>query len=79
MPKMNGYELYQKIKKMDDKVKVCFLRAFGEQYTEEFKTRFTPPPSPPSPPSSSSDDISFIRKPVMLDKLVKTVNEIIAK
>jgi two-component system, OmpR family, response regulator ChvI len=76
MPNMNGYELYQKIKKMDDKVKVCFLTAFGEQYTEEFKTRFTPSTSPPS---SSSDDISFIRKPVMLDKLVKTVNEIIAK
>jgi two-component system, OmpR family, response regulator ChvI len=42
MPNMNGYELYQKIKKMDDKVKVCFLTAFGEQYTEEFKTRFAP-------------------------------------
>ena len=24
MPKMNGYELYEKIKKIDDKVKVCF-------------------------------------------------------
>jgi DNA-binding response OmpR family regulator len=24
MPKMNGFELYTKIKKIDDKVKVCF-------------------------------------------------------
>ncbi|MFL6360292.1 MAG: hypothetical protein ACJ72R_01960 [Nitrososphaeraceae archaeon] len=22
---MNGYELYEKVKKLDDKVKVCFL------------------------------------------------------
>jgi CheY-like chemotaxis protein len=41
MPKMNGYELYEKVKKLDDKVKVCFLTAYGEHYTEEFKTRFT--------------------------------------
>jgi CheY-like chemotaxis protein len=27
MPKMNGYELYDKIKMIDDKVKVCFISA----------------------------------------------------
>ena len=27
MPKMNGYELYDKIKNIDDKVKVCFISA----------------------------------------------------
>ena len=27
MPKMNGYELYARIKENDDKVKVCFLTA----------------------------------------------------
>lgn len=31
MPNMNGYELYKQIKKIDDKVKVCFLTA-GEMY-----------------------------------------------
>ncbi len=31
MPKMNGFELYREIKKIDDKVKVCFLTA-GEMY-----------------------------------------------
>ena len=25
MPNMNGFELYKQIKKIDDKVKVCFL------------------------------------------------------
>jgi CheY-like chemotaxis protein len=66
MPKMNGYELYEKMKKIDDRAKVCFLTAFGEQYTEDFKTRFTP-----FRPSSSSSSVSFIRKPVQIDELVK--------
>ena len=66
---MNGYELYEKIKKIDDKVKVCFLTAYSEHYTEEFKSRFT---------SSSLPNIYFMRKPIMLDDLVKEVNKIIA-
>ena len=69
MPIMNGYELYEKVKKLDDKVKVCFLTAYGEHYTEEFKARFTY--------TSSFSNIYFIRKPIMLDDLVKKVNEII--
>jgi two-component system, OmpR family, response regulator ChvI len=28
MPKMNGFELYDKIKKLDSRVKVCFISAF---------------------------------------------------
>ncbi|PWU82193.1 MAG: hypothetical protein DLM72_03270 [Candidatus Nitrosopolaris wilkensis] len=28
MPKMNGFELYRKIRMMDEKVGVCFLTAF---------------------------------------------------
>jgi len=71
MPIMNGYELYEKVKKIDDKVKVCFLTAYGEHYTEEFKTRFTS--------SSLADNVSFIRKPIMLDDLVEKVNEIITR
>ena len=70
MPIMNGYELYDKVKKIDDKVKVCFLTAYSEHYTEEFKTRFT---------SSSLSNISFMRKPIMLDDLVKNVNQIITQ
>jgi DNA-binding response OmpR family regulator len=40
MPMMNGFELYDKIKKLDSKVKVCFTSGFninsaelGEQFT----------------------------------------------
>ena len=37
MPEMNGFELFEEIRKIDNKVKTCFLTAFGEGYTEEFK------------------------------------------
>ena len=67
MPDMNGFELYEEIKKIDNTVRVCFLTAFGEGYTEEFGRRFT----------SSSSNISFIRKPIRVDDLVKKVNEVI--
>jgi DNA-binding response OmpR family regulator len=65
MPDMNGFDLYEEVKKIDNKVKVCFLTAFGEGYTEEFGRRFP----------SSSPDINFIRKPIRVNDLVKKVNE----
>jgi CheY-like chemotaxis protein len=67
MPDMNGFELYEEVKKIDNKVKVCFLTAFGEGYTEEFGRRFP----------SSTPDINFIRKPIRVNDLVKKVNEMI--
>ena len=67
MPDMNGFDLYEEVKKIDNKVKVCFLTAFGEGYTEEFERRF----------SSSSPDVNFIRKPIRVNDLAKNVNEMI--
>ena len=53
MPQMNGFELYDKIKEIDDKVDVCFITAF-EEYYDEIKKRFP-----------HSDKIEwFIRKPI---------------
>src|SRR5919202_2938243 len=38
MPKMNGFELYTKIKKIDDKALVCFFTALAElQEYESFR------------------------------------------
>jgi DNA-binding response OmpR family regulator len=34
MPKMNGLELYDQLKKMDPNIKVCFLTASTEMYRE---------------------------------------------
>jgi two-component system, OmpR family, response regulator ChvI len=67
MPKMDGYELYEKLKKIDDKVKVCFLTA-SERYKEEHRPSFL-----------SSSSTSFIIKPVTVDDLVKKVNEMIKR
>ena len=38
MPKMNGFELYKEIRKIDDNVKVCFLTAFEIYYNEYRRT-----------------------------------------
>jgi DNA-binding response OmpR family regulator len=38
MPKMNGFELYQKIRILNDKVKICFLTASGINH-EEFRKK----------------------------------------
>src|SRR5215211_8616816 len=37
MPKMDGFELYTKIREQDPKAKICFLTA-SEMFTEEVKT-----------------------------------------
>ena len=34
MPKMSGFELYQKIRMLDDKIKICFLTASGINHEE---------------------------------------------
>ena len=62
MPKMSGFDLYREIKKIDNKVKVCFLTAFGEGYYEDFKKQL--------PDSAEAD---FIRKPIAIHDLVKRV------
>jgi two-component system, OmpR family, response regulator ChvI len=74
MPKMNGFELYERMKNIDNKIKICFLTAFGEGYHEEFKRRFF---QREKADSSSAVNVHFLRKPVTIEELVKKVNEII--
>ena len=38
MPKMNGYDLYKEIRKLDNKVKICFLTA-SELYNESLRSQ----------------------------------------
>jgi len=63
MPKMDGFELCQEIKKIDNKVKVCFMTAFDELYFQQFKKRFP-----------MMDTGCFIRKPISIDDLAAEVN-----
>ena len=39
MPRMSGFELYDKIKEIDDDLNVCFITAY-EEYYDEIKKRF---------------------------------------
>ena len=60
---MNGFVLYKQLRKMDEKVKVCFITAF-EIYYDEFKKVF---------PKLRVH--CFVRKPVRLEELAKTIRE----
>jgi DNA-binding NtrC family response regulator len=65
MPEMDGFSLYEEIRKMDNKVKVCFITAFEINY-QALRDVF--------PAATTTDDIGcFIRKPVDMDDLVKHV------
>jgi two-component system catabolic regulation response regulator CreB/two-component system response regulator ChvI len=61
MPRMNGFELYREIEKVDHQVKVCFITAF-EVYYEALKEIF---------PDLEAG--CFIRKPVEITELVKRI------
>lgn len=62
MPQMSGFELYNKIKEIDDKVRVCFITAF-EEYYDEFKKLF--------PHLKEAE--CYIRKPVGMEDLIRIV------
>lgn len=66
MPNMDGFELFKKIKELDDKVKVCFLTA-SEMYYELFRSK----------EYSSIDSDLFIHKPIGNKDLVQKVNKLI--
>ena len=66
MPKMDGFQLYDEIKKKDHKAKVCFLTA-SELYYEEFRKR----------EYNAIYKNLFIRKPIENEELLKEVNRII--
>jgi len=65
MPEMDGFELYEEIRKIDNKVKVCFITAYEVNY-QALRAVF--------PASTTTDDIGcFIRKPITLDDLIKHI------
>jgi DNA-binding response OmpR family regulator len=65
MPKIDGFELYDELKKKDNNVKVCFLTA-SELYYEEFRKK----------EYHALDKNLFIRKPIDNEDLLKEVNRI---
>jgi DNA-binding response OmpR family regulator len=68
MPQMDGFELYNEIKKKDNNAKVCFLTA-SELYYEEFRNK----------EYRALDRNLFIRKPIDNEDLVKEITKMIKK
>ena len=67
MPNMNGFELYREIKKIDNKVKICFLTA-GEMDYDKFGKEIFP----------VLEKNCFIQKPIQNETLIKRLNRIIS-
>jgi two-component system catabolic regulation response regulator CreB/two-component system response regulator ChvI len=63
MRDMNGFELYEELKKIDDKPKVCFITAY-ELYYEALKKDFP-----------KLDVGCFIKKPISIEGLAKKITE----
>ena len=68
MPKMNGFELYQKMKEIDNNVKICFFTA-SELFYEEYRKIDGHP---------RVDKEYFIQKPFKTKELVRQLNEILS-
>jgi CheY-like chemotaxis protein len=72
MPGMNGFQLYREIKKIDSKVKVCFLTA-SEMYYENYRKN--------EAAAEAAEDIAaidkdlFLQKPVSNQDLLQQVNK----
>lgn len=62
MPQMTGFELYERMSEIDPQVKVCFITAF-EEYYSEFKTKF---------PNLNVLEC-YIKKPIGMNNLIDTV------
>jgi DNA-binding response OmpR family regulator len=63
MPNMNGFELYDKLRQIDEKAKICFITAY-EIYYDEFKRMF---------PKIKVE--CFIRKPVSINNLARLIKD----
>jgi DNA-binding response OmpR family regulator len=64
MPKKDGFEVYNEILKIDNKVKVCFLTA-GDINYRSLKETFP-----------TLDENQFIRKPIENIELIKKIHKI---
>ena len=66
MRDMNGFELYEELKKIDDKPKVCFITAY-ELYYEALRKDFP-----------KLDVGCFIKKPISIEDLAKKISQELA-
>jgi DNA-binding response OmpR family regulator len=67
MPNMDGFELHNEIKKIDNRIKVCFLTASEEYYEHFRKAEYL-----------KLDKNLFIQKPIENKELVKRLVKILS-
>ena len=71
MPKMNGFHLYQMIRKIDATIKICFITA-SEMHNEQVRKEVFPQFA------DIKDKICFfIKKPVENQDLIEQLDKII--
>ena len=70
MPKMNGFELYDKIRKIDEKVKICFISAYDIDYNA-LKEQV------PSLEIDGDVRKDVIRKPLEVSKLIERIEMVL--
>ena len=71
MPKMNGFELYTELQKIDNQVKVCFITA-GEMYYNELRKGN----GEEEEEYCRLDEDRFLQKPIPSVELVNRINKI---
>ena len=77
MPKMNGFELYKEIKKIDGKVRVCFLTGLSDsQNHEEFRKVSRGEQEKEGYNNIIEKDL-FIQKPVQNKEIINHINKIL--
>ncbi len=69
MPQINGFELYEKFRKIDSNVKACFIPAH-DVYYQSLKEIF-----PASKEMLLSGAKGVLRKPISIDDLIETVEK----
>jgi DNA-binding NtrC family response regulator len=62
MPKINGYDLYNKLKNIDNKVRSCFITAYEINY-EALREQFP------------SLEMECYAKPIEINELIRKINE----
>jgi DNA-binding response OmpR family regulator len=68
MPSMDGFTLYEELKKEDNRAKICFLTASEMYYEESRKVKHR-----------SLDKDLFIRKPITTEELIERITALISK
>jgi DNA-binding response OmpR family regulator len=66
MPYIDGFDLYKKIKEIDDNIRICFLTA-SEAYYQQFREKDY---------SQLGRDL-FIQKPIELEELLKRIEYVL--